>query len=68
MDIKRGRAFDLESARIVASSHLRMAEEALNRAKIIYNGVEDEVVSAFMDEVLGKMIKRAIKNELKKGD
>ena len=66
MDIKRGRAFDLESARIVASSHLRMAEEALNRAKIIYNGVEDEVVSAFMDEVLGKMIKRAIKGELEK--
>lgn len=66
MDIKRGRAFDLESARIVASSHLRTAEEALNRAKIIYNGVEDEVVSAFMDEVLGKMIKRAIKGELEK--
>ena len=68
LDVKRGREYDLEQARVIAADWLARAEEALTFAKQSFSGVEDEVVSAFMDEVLGKMIKLAIKNELKKGD
>jgi hypothetical protein len=68
LDVKRGREYDLEQAREVAAIWLARAEHALTHAKEIYNGVEDEAVSAAMDETLGEMIKRAIRAELEKGE
>lgn len=64
LDIKRGRKYKLEKARKVAAAWLERAEHALAHAKEIYNGVEDEAISAAMDKILGEMIKRAIKKEL----
>lgn len=64
LDVKRGREYDLEQAREVATVWLARAEHALTHAKEIYDGVEDEAISAAMDAVLGEMIKRAIKKEL----
>jgi hypothetical protein len=66
LDVKRGREYDLEQARAVAADWLARAEQALIFAKLSFNGVEDEAISAAMDEVLGEMIKRAIKEELAK--
>ena len=66
LDVKRGREYDLEQARVVAADWLKRAEHALTHAKEIYDGVEDETISAAMDEILGEMIKRAIKEELAK--
>ena len=66
LDIKRGRKYELEKARKVAAAWLERAEHALAHAKEIYDGVEDEAISAMMDEILGEMIKRAIKEELAK--
>jgi hypothetical protein len=63
-DIKRGRLFDLEDARLVAHEWLKSAEKALAKAKEVYSGEEDGLVSACMDKVLGEMIKRAIREEL----
>jgi predicted nucleotidyltransferase len=63
-DIKRGRLFDLEDARLVAQEWLKSAEKALAKAKEVYSGEEDGLVSACMDKVLGEMIKRAIREEL----
>lgn len=63
-DVKRGRLYDLEDARLVAQEWLKTAEKALAKAKEMYSGEEDGLVSAYMDEVLGEMIKRAIKKEL----
>ena len=66
LDVKRGREYDLEQARVVAADWLKRAEHALTHAKEIYDGVENEAISAAMDEILGEMIKRAIKEELAK--
>jgi hypothetical protein len=66
LDVKRGREYGLEQARVVAADWLARAEHALTHAKEIYDGVENEAISAAMDEVLGEMIKRAIKEELAK--
>lgn len=63
-DVKRGRLYDLEDARLVAQEWLKTAEKALAKAKEVYSGEEDGLVSARMDEILGEMIKRAIKKEL----
>ncbi len=64
LDVKRGREYKLEKAREVAEDWLKRAEQALIYAKLSFNGVEDEAISAMMDEVLGEMIKKAIKKEL----
>jgi predicted nucleotidyltransferase len=64
MDVKRGRAYDLEAARIIADSYLKTAEDALNRAKAMYDGIENGNISAFMDEVLAEMVKIGIRKEL----
>ena len=64
LDVKRGREYGLKKAREVAADWLKRAEQALIYAKLSFNGVEDEAISAFMDEVLGEMIKKAIKKEL----
>jgi hypothetical protein len=66
LDVKRGREYNLEQARVVAADWLARAEHALTHAKEIYDGVENEAISAAMDEILGEMIKRAIKEELAK--
>lgn len=66
MRVKRGKEYDLEEARKVAADWLVAAEQALAVAKEIYDGKENEAVSAAMDEILGEMIKRAIKEELAK--
>lgn len=68
LNVKRGREYGLEEAREVAKAWLARAEKALTIAKEIYNDKEDSTVSAFMDEVLGEMIKKAIKKELEKGE
>jgi hypothetical protein len=64
LNVKRGREYGLEKAREIAADWLKRAEHALTHAKEIYDGVEDEMISAAMDEVLGEMIKKAIKKEL----
>ena len=64
MRVKRGKEYDLEEARKIAADWLVVAEKALAKAKEVYDGNENEVVSAAMDNVLGDMIKRAIKKEL----
>lgn len=64
MRVKRGKEYDLEEARKIAADWLLVAEKALAVAKEIYDGKENEAVSACMDEVLGSMIKRAVRNEL----
>lgn len=64
LNVKRGREYGLEEAREVAAAWLARAEHALAHAKEIYDGKEDEAISAMMDEVLGEMIKKAIKKEL----
>ena len=64
MGVKRGKEYDLEEARKIAADWLARAEHALTLAKEVYDGKENEAVSAAMDEVLGEMIKRAIKKEL----
>ena len=65
-DVKRGRLYDLEDARLVAQEWRETAENALAKAKEVYSGEEDGLVSAYMDEILGSMIKRAVRNELQK--
>lgn len=65
-DVKRGRRYNLEDARAVAEHWLDRAEEVLQRAKEIYSGKEEDVVSYRMDEILGKMVKIVIKDELEK--
>ena len=62
--LTRNGKITVEEARKVAADWLANAEHALAHAKEIYNGVEDEAISAAMDEILGEMIKRAIKKEL----
>lgn len=64
LDVKRGREYGLEKAKEVAADWLKRAEQALIYAKLSFNGIEDEVISAMMDEVLGEVIKKAIKKEL----
>ena len=64
LNVKRGREYGLEKAREVAADWLARAEHALTHAKEIYDGKEDEAISATMDKVLGEMIKKAIKKEL----
>lgn len=68
MDVKRGRAYDLEGARVIAKEWLEMAERALQYAKETYSGEENAEVSAQMDAVFGGIIKLAIRNELKIGE
>ena len=65
-DVKRGRRYKLGPAREISTKYLQKAEEVLNLAKEKFDGKEDEAVSAAMDEVLGSMIKRAVRNELQK--
>ena len=64
MDVKRGRAFNLEQAREVAAIYLQKAEVALSYAKENWSSEEDSGVAAFMDEVLGDIVRTAIKYEL----
>lgn len=66
LDVKRGREYELKKAREVAEDWLLRAEHALAHAKEIYDGKEDSAISARMDEILGEMIKRAVRNELQK--
>lgn len=66
LNVKRGREYNLEEARMVAAGWLVRAEHALTYAKETYDGKENEVTSATMDEILGEMIKRAMRRELLK--
>lgn len=66
MDVKRGRAYELEEARMVAESYYAAAHNAVDRAKLIYDTVENVDIGFKMDEVLGEIIKKAIKKELAK--
>ena len=64
LDIKRGRADDLEQARGVAATYLQKAEVALKYAKENWSPEENAAVAALMDEVLGRIVRTAIKEEL----
>jgi hypothetical protein len=66
MDVKRGRAYNLEEARMIAESYYAAAHNAVDRAKLIYDTVENSNIGSKMDEILGEIIKRAIKEELAK--
>ena len=65
LDIKRGRTYDLEQAREVAATYLQKAEVALKYAKENWSPEEKVDIAAFMDEVLGRIVRTAIKNELR---
>ena len=68
LDIKRGRAYDLEQAREVAATYLQKAEVALKYAKENWSQEEKADIAAFMDEVLGRIVRTAIRYELQKGE
>jgi hypothetical protein len=64
MSVKRGREYNLEKAREQAKYWLDHAELAIAAAKEVYDGKENEETSAQMDEILGEMIRRAMRKEL----
>ena len=68
MSVKRGREYNLEEAKLEAEFWLGHAEKAIAAAKEVYDGKDNETTSALMDEVLGKMIRKAIKTELYEED
>ena len=68
LDIKRGRAYNLEQAREAAATYLQKAEVALKYAKENWSQEEKMDIAAFMDEVLSRIVRTAIKNELQKGE
>lgn len=66
MRIKRGKEYELEEAREVAQSYLEQAVHSLAFAKQVYDGIENDTTSEFMNRILGEMVKRTIKEELAK--
>ena len=68
MNVKRGREYDLKEAREIAAVYLQKAEVALKYAKENWSPEENAGVAAFMDEVLGRIVRTAIRYELQKGE
>ena len=66
MDIKRGREYSLERAREVATVYLKRAEKALNYAKENWSPEPTDSVLCAMDQVLGDIVRIAIKYEMSK--
>ena len=65
MRVKRGKEYNLYFARTMAEYYKIRAEKALERAKEELLAGDNPEVAAFMDYVLGLIIKTAIKEELK---
>ena len=64
MDVKRGRAFNLEQAREVAATYLQKAEVALKYAKENWSPNKNESISKAMNLALSDIVRTAIKKEL----
>lgn len=66
LDIKRGRKYELEKARTVAAAWLERAEHALAYAKKNWSPEPTDAVLCAMDNILGDIVRTAIKYELQK--
>lgn len=66
MRVKRGKEYDLEEARKIAADWLTRAEHALACAKENWSVEEKADIAAFMDEVLSRIVRIAIKYEMSK--
>lgn len=66
LDIKRGRAYNLEEAREVAATYLKKAEVALNYAKENWSPEPTDAILCAMDNILGDIVRIAIKYEMSK--
>lgn len=68
LEIKRGRKYELEKARTVAAAWLERAEHALAYAKENWSPEPTDAVLCAMDNILGDIVRTAIKYELSKED
>ena len=66
MNIKRGREYDLKEAREVAAVYLKKAEVALNHAKENWSPEPTDAILCAMDNILGDIVRIAIKYEMSK--
>jgi hypothetical protein len=66
MNVKRGREYNLEEARGMATIYLQKAERALNRAKENWSPEPDDSILCAMDDILGDIVRIAIKYEMAK--
>ena len=66
MDIKRGRAYDLEKAKEIAAVYLKRAEMALAYAKDNWSAYPTDPILCAMDHILGDIVRTAIKYEMSK--
>lgn len=66
LDVKRGRAYNLEEAREIAQYWLERAEHALQYAKENWSPEPVDDISCSMDNVLGDIVRTAIKCEMSK--
>lgn len=63
-DVKRGGAYSLEEARVKATEFLGFADGTLQVAKERWNGKEDELTVAAMQEVQAEFVRRYLRKEL----
>lgn len=66
MNVKRGREYNLEEARGMATIYLQKAERALNRAKENWSPEPDDSILCAMDNILSDIVRIAIKYEMSK--
>ena len=66
LDVKRGRKYNLEKAREVAADWLARAERALTLAKEIMSPEPTDSILCAMDQILGDIVRIAIKYEMSK--
>jgi hypothetical protein len=64
LDVKRGRKYELEKARGVATAWLARAEEALTFAKENWSPEPTDSILCAMAQILGDIVRTAIKHEL----
>ena len=68
MNVKRGREYDLKEARAIAAVYLEKAEVALAYAKKNWSPEPTDSILCAMDNVLGDIVRTAIRYELQKGE
>ena len=66
MRVKRGKEYDLEEAREIAATYLQKAEHALKCAKENWSPDPTDAILCAMDNVLGDIVRIAIKYEMSK--
>lgn len=63
-DVKRGRLYDADEAYLVASYWKERAETAYDKAKEVYTNDASKPAAAILDDVLYKIIEKALRIEL----